>query len=53
VTESTGTQFRKLSDAMRNGGPGPIFPGIGISNTTPLRPNFGSLCVPEPFINEK
>jgi hypothetical protein len=35
-----------------NSVPEPFFSGIGITDTTTLRPNFGSLCVPEPFSKE-
>jgi hypothetical protein len=35
-------------DANPNGVPEPSFPGIGITNTPSLRPNFVSLCVPKP-----
>jgi len=30
-----------------------FFFGIGITNATPLRPNFGWLCIPDPFSKEK
>jgi hypothetical protein len=40
-------------DASRNGVPEPILPGIDIIAPSPLRPNFGSLCVPEPIFFRK
>jgi len=56
VTKSTGTSFRKfflrmtqVGTAFRN----PFFPGIGITNTTPLRRNFGSLFAPGTFLKRK
>jgi hypothetical protein len=36
-------------NARRNCVPEPFFPGIGITNTLCLRPNFVSLCVPDFF----
>jgi hypothetical protein len=41
VTEHAGTPFRKFFPEGRK--PEPFYPGTGITNTTPLRPNFGSL----------
>jgi hypothetical protein len=43
VTERAGTPIQEFSQkyASRNGVPVPFFPGISITNTTPLQPNFG------------
>jgi hypothetical protein len=45
------TPFRKQKDAGRNGVPELFLPGIGKTNTL-SRPNFESLCVPEPVFSE-
>jgi hypothetical protein len=44
VTENAGTSFRKLSGRKPERRSGTLFPGIGITNTIPLRPIFLSLC---------
>jgi hypothetical protein len=56
VTERTGTPLRKFflritqaGIAFRN----LFFRGIDISNTSILRPNFGSVCVPETILFRK
>jgi hypothetical protein len=45
VTESASTSFRKFFLTRTQAGTAfhNLLPGIGITNTTPLRPNFGSL----------
>jgi hypothetical protein len=40
-------------DASRDGVPEPFFPGITTTNTTSLRPNFGSLFAFRNFFQKK
>lgn len=42
-----------LEGAGRNGFPGPFPPDIGITNTTPLGPNFGPLFAFQNLFQEK
>jgi hypothetical protein len=56
VPEHARTPFRKLFLKRTQTGTGfwnPVFPGVGITNTTCLRPNFGSLFVFQKLFQKK